>query len=152
MLKHHTEQRDVCEGQWKIFTLAQGLNFFILRSTGRWWQIFCWLHWKSTDLQVYLTFFPKGNTKPVAATSKDITQRIHGQSRPSSLLPQLWSQKDSTPSKDSVGGAISMTHFMFHGTDLSYTSTSRTKYIFWKGAVSTLMTNYFFFSLLLFSS
>ena len=29
MLKHHSEQRDVCEVQWKIFTLAQGLNFLV---------------------------------------------------------------------------------------------------------------------------
>lgn len=27
-LKHHTEQRNVCEVQWKIFTLAQDLYFF----------------------------------------------------------------------------------------------------------------------------
>lgn len=35
MLKSYTEQRDVCELQWKIFSLAQGLNYFTLNSTGR---------------------------------------------------------------------------------------------------------------------
>jgi len=34
MLKHHTEQRDFCEGQWKIFTLAQGLNFLFFVPLG----------------------------------------------------------------------------------------------------------------------
>lgn len=139
MLKNYTEQSDVCEVQRKIFSLAQGLNFFILNFARRWWWVFCWLHWKNTDLQVYLTFIPKGDTKLMLTTSKHIVQCIHVQPRPSSLLPQL---PDSDPKKTacSAKDATSMSCSTFCGTDLSYTSISCTKYISSKKYISTLMT------------